>query len=133
MIVDQLLGLDVGIKRTGIARASSAAKLAEPIKTVATDDIWESLKNLIEELQPATIVVGLPRNLKGDDTDQTRWVRLWLTEAKQRFPSIDFILQDEALTTKLAESRAGKKITDVDAHAAAIILQDFLDTNENHK
>ena len=127
----QILGLDVGQKRTGIARGSSAARLAEPLMTVDTKDVFETLKKLIVELDVKTIVIGLPRNLNGQDTPQTEWIRHWTENAKTILGGT-FYWQDEALTTETAKS--GKPSSKgVDADAAAIILQDFLNSAEEER
>jgi putative Holliday junction resolvase len=127
----QLLGLDVGLKRTGIARASAQARLAEPLITVPTAGVLKTLKDLIEEHNVGTIVVGLPRNLQGDETQQTTWVRDWIKQATRKI-DLPFYWQDEVLTTRIAEAKklSFKRVHDVDSLAAAIILQDFLETPE---
>jgi putative Holliday junction resolvase len=132
--IKELLGLDVGMARTGIARASTAARLAEPLMSVDTSKAIECLNKLIKEQKVELIVVGLPRNLKGDDTSQTAWVRDWVIKTKDQLGPI-FYWQDEALTTKTAElrQRSSKDPIDIDAMAAAIILQDFLDTPETER
>lgn len=130
MVPAQLLGLDLGTKRTGIARASVAARLAEPMHTVSTDSLIDTLKDLISKNKADKIVVGLPRSLAGRETSQTEWVRQWLKQAQKELPGVEFELQDEALTTEAAIARAGKNVTDLDAEAAAIILQNFMDSNE---
>lgn len=136
MANEQLLGLDVGKSRTGIARASGLARLAEPLMTVETAELMETLKELIKAHNYSVIVVGLPRNLQGNETTQTQWVRYWVDKAKKKL-KIEFYWQDEALTTKIAEAHqlsGGKKIVQgIDAMAAAIILQDFLDTPEANR
>jgi putative Holliday junction resolvase len=127
--VNQYLALDVGLKRTGIARGSDAARLAEPLRTVATTEVLSTLKNLAEEYNVSAIVVGLPRNLHGNSTQQTNWVRDWVVKLKRKI-DLPFYWQDEVLTTRIAEAKklTYKKVQDVDSLAAAIILQDFLDT-----
>ena len=122
------LGLDVGKARTGIARASNIARLVEPVGTVPTDQLLEELERIRQKGAVAGIVVGLPRNLNGDDTPQTQWVREWAADAQEKL-KINIHFQDEALTTKLAETRNNGN-SDMDAEAAAIILQDFLDNRE---
>jgi putative Holliday junction resolvase len=131
---NQYLALDVGLKRTGIARASETARLSEPLMTVSTTDIVRKLKDLIEEYNISAIVVGLPRNLQGSSTQQTNWVRDWVSHVKQKI-DLPFYWQDEVLSTKIAEAKklTYKKIHDVDSLAAAIILQDFLDTPEANR
>lgn len=129
-----MIGLDVGMKRIGIARASSVARIAEPLETIETAKIMPHLKKLVEQHSVDTIVVGLPRNLEGNDTAQTQWVRDWLDSVKPKIKGT-FYWQDEALTTKVAEAaeQAYKKTKDNDAFAAAVILQDFLNTPESER
>jgi putative Holliday junction resolvase len=130
----QLLGLDVGLKRTGIARASAHARLAEPLITVPTTEVLKTIKNLSEEYNVGTIVVGLPRNLQGNDTQQTTWVRDWVTQIKRKV-ALPFYWQDEVLSSRIAEAKklSYKRVHDIDSLAAAIILQDFLDTPESER
>lgn len=133
MANEHLLGLDIGKTRTGIARASGLARLAEPLMTVETTDLIKTLKELVSQHNYGVIVAGLPRNLQGNETSQTQWVRHWVEKAKQQLDA-KFYWQDEALTTKLAEAHQmaiGKKFPySSDAIAAAIVLQDFLDASE---
>ena len=124
----EFLGVDVGSARVGIARGSSLARLAEPLKTVSTQEVIAELKTLAADHLAAAVVVGLPRNLEGNDTAQTQLIRDWVSEAKNHI-NLPFFWQDEALTTVKAES-IGVNNHSVDAQAAAIILQDFLDTPE---
>jgi len=127
----EILALDVGAKRVGIARASMQARLPEPLKTVKTEEAIEQLRKIVKENEVKMIVAGLPRNLSGEDTQQTRWVRDWVTKAKAEL-GLPFYWQDEALTSHVVESRKSKvKNPDVDAEAAAIILGDFLGTDKN--
>lgn len=130
MVAEEIVALDVGTVRTGIARASKLARLAQPLKTVPTDEVIEELRRLSLKSQITKVVVGLPRNLRGDDTQQTEWVRHFVEDAKTQLPKIDFYLQDEALTSVSAQE-SGKKVTDIDAEAARIILQDFLDSESS--
>lgn len=130
-MVNEFLALDVGHVRTGIARGSDGARLAAPLETVATEKALERLAQLVRDLDAAGVVVGLPRNLRGEDTAQTAWVRQWVDEAKKEL-KLPFYWQDEALSSKQAQAHklAGKGLHDIDALAAAIIMQDFLDTPE---
>jgi putative Holliday junction resolvase len=124
----RIIGLDVGQKRTGIAIASRAARLAQPHATVKTDEALDKIVQLAAEEDAEAIVVGLPRNLEGDETDQTRWVRQWVKAAKPKLQT-PMYWQDEALTTSEATNRQLKS-TGIDAEAASIILQDWLDSDE---
>lgn len=131
MELKEVLGLDIGGARTGVARASMVARIAEPVAVVETDKLFDYLEYCIEKQSVDAVIVGLPRNLQGEETEQTEWVRRWVSEAKSSLKTT-FYWQDEALTSRLAEAqkKAGKRPRDTDALAAAIILQDFLDTPE---
>jgi putative holliday junction resolvase len=130
----ELLGLDVGQARTGIARASSAARLAQPLETIPTGEVLKKLKIMAERNSFDALVVGLPRSLQGKDTAQTAWVRQWVDGLKEAF-EVPIFWQDEALTTKeaLSYKRDNKSSVDENALAAAVILQDFLDTPEANR
>jgi putative holliday junction resolvase len=118
--------VDVGDKRIGIARGSSLARLAEPLKTVPATDAWEEIESLALQYGSSGVVVGLPRGLDGQETAQTKKVQDWVIQAKKQL-KYSFYWQDEALTSHQAVAE-GADSHIVDAQAAAIILQDFLDT-----
>ena len=126
--MSSILALDVGEKRIGVAIAGAEARLARPLKTLPHDaHVFTALKQLIADEAVTTVVVGLPRNLSGEDTNQTAYVRQF-TE-KLHHDMIRF--QDEALTSKKAEmelQHRGKPYVkgDIDALAATYILEDYL-------
>ncbi len=123
------LGIDVGTKRVGLAVADPDARVARPWQTVAPSQLVAT----IQEHGPfAAIVVGLPRNLAGSDTPQTLAVRRFCDDTLTRQLKLDPVFQDEAATSAIAEAElqaSGRTYTkaDIDAQAAAIILQDFVD------
>lgn len=123
----EILALDIGAARVGVARASTEARLAEPLKTIKTNDALEYLLGLAKNKEIQAIVVGLPRNLSGDETQQTQWVRQWVKNTMQIINK-PFYWQDEALTSQKAKSGA-----DEHSLAATIILQDFLDTPDSKR
>lgn len=129
MEISEFIGLDVGQKRTGIARASSAAKIPEALESVNTSELISKLKDLIGSNEISAIVVGIPRSLDGNETLQTKWVRNWLESAKKKVDK-PFYWQDEALTS--LKARQSEKV-DEHSGAAEIILQDFLDTPEQER
>ncbi len=122
------LGIDYGAKRIGLAMGDSEAKLASPLATVSGAELLA----VIERHGPFdVIVVGLPRNLDGADTPQTLAVRRF-TDDHLSALTADIVFQDEAGTSSVAEERlreSGKpyKPEQIDAEAASIILQDYLD------
>lgn len=124
------LGIDYGQRRIGLALADSDARTASPFRTVAPNELVAA----IEQAGPfEAVVVGLPRNLDGHDTPQTLAVRHFCDDVLWRKLHIEAVLQDEAATSSVAEERlkeSGKSYrpSDIDAEAAAIILQDYLDS-----
>jgi putative Holliday junction resolvase len=126
----KFLGIDYGAKRIGLAIGDDAAKLARPLTTVGPPELAAA----IEQNGPfAAVVVGLPRSIDGAETAQTLAVRRFTDDVLWRKLRIEPVFQDEAGTSQVAEERLkeiGKPYVkaDIDAEAAAIILQDYLDT-----
>lgn len=126
-----IIGLDVGERRIGVARAHTVARLAEPLTTLQTDEFSNMFPQLIESEDTERVVVGLPRGMNGQDTAQTTFVRKFVSSLKLTIP-VSF--QDEAVTSVKAEEylkslKKQYKKDDIDAAAAAIILQDYLEEN----
>lgn len=123
-----ILALDIGTSRTGVARINTVARIAEALSPIIESDktITEALKKLIAEYEPVAIVLGLPRGLEGQETEQTTYVRGVYATLKESFPSKNFFMIDEAGTTKEAELRA-RDSESVDSVAAGIIGEDFLE------
>jgi putative Holliday junction resolvase len=126
-----VLALDVGDRRIGVAIASNIARLAGPLTVLANDEtLWHELSRLLADEHIGMIVVGLPRSLSGEDTAQTKIVRAFVAQLKTK-TDIPVTLQDEALTSRQAEAELrarGKKFAkgDIDALAAVYILDDYL-------
>lgn len=130
-----ILALDVGEKRIGVASARSDTKLASPLTTLTHDEhVWDNISKLIKEQSAQTVVVGLPRNLEGESTAQTRSVEAFTDQLRGKIAATVH-LQDEAVTSVLAEDeleKRGKPYTkaDIDSLAATYILEDFLHSPE---
>jgi putative Holliday junction resolvase len=123
------LGIDYGSSRVGLAIADGDVKLAAPLGTVAPADL---VAKIAAEGPFEAVIVGLPRSLDGRDTPQTLAVRRFCDDVLWRKLKIEPIFQDEAGTSSVAEDRlkaSGRPYAkgDIDAEAAAIILQDYLD------
>jgi putative Holliday junction resolvase len=153
------LGLDVGDKRTGVAISDPRGILATPLTVLASkdeDDLINEILKLVEQYKAERIVVGLPRRLNGELGKQaikvTTFTDKLLWQAKQsNLNELDVQLWDERFSTKAAErlkteadgqgsklrSRAKRRAkthsfsvkAEVDAIAAAFVLQGFLDSH----
>lgn len=127
----QLLGLDVGAARIGVAVADSGVRIAIPHGIVEVDgNEVEALARLVIDNSVDTIVIGYPRNQSGEPTAQTAFVEEFAV--KLRDFDADIVFQDESLTSVMAENRLKSRGTgydkgDVDSEAAAIILQDYME------
>lgn len=128
-----MLSLDVGEKRIGVAVADSDVRIAIPLKTIVVDGTEiTNIKTLLLQEKVDILVIGYPRNQQGDVTAQTNYVELF-SEQLQPFAQ-KIVFQDESLTSVLAEQRLKEQAmpytkADIDAYAAAIILQDYLEAN----
>jgi putative Holliday junction resolvase len=127
------MALDVGMARVGVALASAEARLAHPHSVLtAGDDLFEQIQTLCHTEHVGMIVVGLPRGLDGQETEQTTYCRQFADQLIELLgSSVQVALQDEALTSQkaMAELAAAKKQYakgDIDSLAATYILEDYL-------
>jgi putative Holliday junction resolvase len=126
-----IICLDVGEKRIGVAVGDTTVRIAVPFETIEVDgNEIEVIAEIAFKENTDTIVVGYPRNQAGEPTAQTKYVEEFAKTLSDIAPNI--IFQDESLTSVIAEQRLkgyGKSYSkgDIDAQAAAIILQDYLE------
>jgi putative Holliday junction resolvase len=128
-----LIGLDIGQKRSGIARADALGIVIKPLKTCLTSELINELKSLDESYGIGTIVVGTPCN-EGLSTETIDFVKTKTEELKSVFTQTEFHFVDERFTSKEAESilkNKGVKLNKdnkelIDMYAAAIILEVFV-------
>lgn len=137
----RVLAIDVGARRVGLAISDASRTLARPLETIAVAseaDAVERVARRIEQLDHedqriAMIVVGMPSRLDGTPTPQTAQVQAFIARLKARTP-LPIATEDERLTSVEAESRLARREKDwrkrkaqLDAAAAAVFLQDYLD------
>ncbi len=140
----RVLAFDLGARRTGVAISDASGTLARPLEIVRGASLkaqWTLLLDVIARAQSdeeplAAIVVGVPRRLDGSDTDFTP-AALDVVARLSRTLSIPVIPCDERLTSVEAEARLAERERDwrrrkavLDAAAAAVLLQDFLDSRQ---
>ena len=129
---DRILALDVGEKRIGVAFGDSQTKIAIPEVTLKNDELFiNNLGKLITKKSPMLIVVGLPRNSKGQETKQSKYAREFAKSLNVFNLPIEF--QDESLTSVEAkellnlQNDVKYEKEQIDAKAAALFLSDYLE------
>ena len=133
------LGIDFGTKRVGLALSDRSNMIASPYKTlnyVSEKDLINQLETIVTKNDIEILVLGLPINMKGEDTAQTIKVR----DFKEILSAlrIPIVYEDERLSSvsainslMLQNVKTGHNKPEIDKTAAAIILQQYLDKNSN--
>jgi putative holliday junction resolvase len=140
--VARVAALDIGERRIGVAISDVTGTLARPLGVLQTSGLdgdaveraaSEVARLAAEEDGLASLVIGLPRHLDGTPSDMTPRVEAFAARLRAR-TELPVVLQDERLTSREAESRLALREKDwrarkrrLDAAAAAIILQEYLD------
>lgn len=133
MTSKKILALDVGEKRIGVATADSRVPIAVTYGTVYVDgNEFATINRIIREQSAEIVVLGYPRNQSGEPTAQTVYVQEFAHHLAPYASTI--IFQDESLTSVKAEDilqTRGQpyKKGDIDAMAATLILQDYLEVH----
>lgn len=136
----RILAIDHGTVRMGIAVSDELLMLAQPVCFIPAEplnEFFNQLEKLITEREVARLVVGMPRNMNGTFGPAAEKVNNFVAKLKERI-SLPVHIVDERLTSTQANrslTQAGvkgkKKRESVDAAAAALILQSFLDSPAN--
>lgn len=133
----KILSLDVGEKRIGVAKVDSSTRIAVPVGYVEVNGSeWQEIVRIAMLNNTKFFVLGLPRSNEGNETAQTLYVRNFAKKLVEKLPGAKVRFQDESLTSVMAEERLKKRGKsyekgDIDAEAAAIILQDFVEGRAN--
>jgi putative Holliday junction resolvase len=135
--VTRILGVDYGSKRVGLAISDGLGMTASPLDVVARGAVVEYATNLSKETELGKIVVGLPTSLggaEGTTAEAARKLGAELGEAT----GLPVHFHDERFTSRMAESsllesgmKRRERRSKVDKVAAALILQDYLDHNDD--
>ena len=135
-----IMSVDLGLVRTGVAVSDAGETYAFPrtvIKERNTDRLVEKIKELSVEFQAELIVVGYPKNMDGSVGERAQTCAD-IADMIKEASSLETVLWDERCTTISAYTtlnsnnvRGLKRKAAVDAEAACIILQDYLDYRKN--
>ena len=136
-----MLAIDVGGRRIGLAISDPSRTLARPLSTLTVSSAADGVTRVADEIARLeqdddgleSIVVGLPVRLDGSASDETARVAAFVDALRAR-TALPIVTADERLTSREAESRLSvlehdwrERKKKLDAAAAAIILQEYLD------
>ena len=132
-----MIGIDYGLKRTGLAVTDPLRIISTPLETVVTTEVFSFLKSYLAREEVDAFVVGMPRTMSDADSPIAPHVKKFVDELQRIFPEKAIHLVDERFTSSLAKHaqiQGGMKKKDrrdkanLDKISAAIILQGFLES-----
>ena len=136
----RMIGVDFGDARTGIAACDTAGMLASPVCVIKETGFQKTLRKTADkatELGAERIVVGYPKNMNGTLGPRAEKSRRF-AEQLGALTGLEVKLWDERCTTlsasvymNMTDTRGEKRKNTIDAAAATIILQDYLDYLKN--
>lgn len=133
----RILAIDYGKKRTGLAVTDILRITANPLITIQTNQLISWLKDYFAKENVDEVVMGYPKQMNGEDSESMQYIRVFLAQFEQTFPTMPIKLYDERFTSVLAHQamidggmkrsqRQDKMV--VDKIAACIILEGYLDS-----
>jgi putative Holliday junction resolvase len=140
----RVLGVDVGARRVGLAISDPSGTLARPLDTIVVSSDADAVDRVAQRIDAlareddglAAIVVGMPAALDGTKMPQSLRAAAFVAALAER-TALPIAVEDERLTSVEAESRLAiherdwkKRKEKLDAAAAAVILQDYLDREQ---
>ena len=138
--MSQILAMDYGVKRTGIAVTDDLQIIASGLTTVSTDSLMEFLESYLKKEKVELFLIGEPKQRDNKPSDIESEIRPFIRKLKSRFPEIPIERVDERFTSKMAFQsmidsgmKKGKRRDKalVDEISATIILQSYLSARES--
>lgn len=132
----RILGIDYGIKRTGIAISDPLGIIASPLETVNTVNLIDYLLKLIENEKISDLVIGLPLNSKNKLFDIEKEIKKFILKIKLKLPELNIERIDERFTSKIARNyiniytvkqKTRRNKENLDKVSASLILQSYLE------
>ena len=133
----RLLSIDYGKKRTGIAVSDPLQIIANGLTTVETTGLFDFLSDYLQKEKVSCIVVGLPRQMNNELSENRKCVEPLVTRLRKLYPDIPVEYFDERFTSRMAHQTmidGGLKKKDrqnkalVDEISATIILQGYMES-----
>ncbi len=131
----RILAIDYGAKRTGLAVTDPLQIIATALDTVETTSLIKFLKAYFQKEEVSEVIIGMPKKLNNQDSENAAAVRKFIDEFKKNFPEKRISEVDERFTSSLALDAmisGGMKKKDrqvkgnVDKISATLILQSYL-------
>ena len=132
----QILAVDFGKKRCGLAATDDLCIISSGLDTVETTSLMEFLRKYFSENSVDEVVIGLPTDLKGNMSEVEQDIQKFIEEFKNEFPEVSVVRFDERFTSKIASyfiSQSGKNKKQrqekglIDKVSATLILQQYLE------
>ncbi len=138
----RILAIDYGMARTGVALSDPTGLIATPYRVVPSrnyEKLLIAIGEIISTIAPDKVILGFPGRTDGTKSEMCERVERFKDELKQRF-NVDAELVDEKYTTVIASqmlhaggTKAKEQRQNIDAAAAAVLLQGYLDGHRNEK
>lgn len=133
----KILALDIGDVWTGTAISDPMGIIAKPYKTVQSHALLSFLQETFQIEKINTVVVGYPKTMHGTESEQTKKTTGFVDQLKTTFPTINFVLWDERLSSKRADNLKRGAHTQAEkqashSRAAAFILSSYLEYKHIH-
>lgn len=134
----RILAIDYGTKRTGLAVTDPLRIIANGLETIHSNDLLPFLENYLKKEEIDIIVMGLPTQNSGEESENMKHIKPVVKKIKQKFPNIELVYADERYTSVLAhqtmlnaglKKKARQDKALVDKISATIILQSYLENN----
>ena len=126
----KILGIDYGEKRVGVAISDEGQKIAFPLKIIFNDKkLFDNFADIIKDHNIKKVILGESKNYQMQDNLIMKDILKFKSNLEDRF-NLEVVLHSEILSSSQAELIQGKNKM-LDASAAAIILQSYLDSKNN--
>ncbi|MCF7865757.1 MAG: Holliday junction resolvase RuvX [Candidatus Pacebacteria bacterium] len=132
-VYKKYVGIDYGTKRIGLAVSDDQGSMAFPkgiIQNTGLENVADEVSRVCNEVGAREVVLGESKNFKGEDNVVMKEVYEFINHLEAR--GLDVIFEPEIFSTMQAERLQGQR-SDIDASAAAVILQSYLDRIKHQK
>lgn len=136
--MQRIIGVDVGLKRVGIAQSDKTGILASPLGTFTYKEALVRVESLCNTGEVKLVLVGWPLTLRGEERESVDMVRKFISHLEKKTVSVPIKTMDERFTSTIAQQsirdsgakRKKRQRKDlVDSTAATILLQNYLDAH----